>query len=208
MFTGIVEELGSVKMISKRGAVMLLSIQAKKIPAGLHVGESVAVNGVCLTVVSFGCDSLQVEMMPETAAITDLGFLKISEKVNLERSLMAGDRISGHFVSGHVDCMGVIRRKGRLRGNLCFDIAVPPADTAYLVSKGSIAVDGVSLTIVEKRANVFSVYIIPHTMQHTTLMFKSAGDRVNIEFDMLVKNVLGSRLQGRGRNPVSSRQET
>jgi len=189
MFTGIVEELGMIQGISKRGAVTLLCVQAAKIPDGVKIGDSVAVYGVCLTVVKHDRSSIQVEMMPETAAGTNLGLLKMSERVNLERSLKLGDRISGHFVSGHIDCVGVIRRKSRLRGNLCVDIAVPPGGISYIVRKGSIAVDGISLTIVEKRSNVFSVYIIPHTMQNTTVMFKGPSDRVNIEFDLLMKRV-------------------
>jgi riboflavin synthase len=190
MFTGIVEELGIVHGILKRGDVTLLSVQAAKILDGVGIGDSVAVNGVCLTVVKYDRGSLYVEMMPETASGTNLGLLKMSGRVNLERSLKVGDRISGHFVSGHIDCMGVIRRKARLRGNLCCDIAVPPGGIAYIVRKGSIAVDGISLTIVEKRSNVFSVYIIPHTMHNTTLMLKGPSDRVNIEFDMLMKRAV------------------
>lgn len=190
MFTGIVEELGVVRGISKRGPVMLLCIQAEKVLEDIGIGDSVAVNGVCLTVVKYDRSALYAEMMPETFRGTGLGFLKVSERVNLERSLKIGGRISGHFVSGHIDCTGIIRRKSMVRGNVCFDIAVPPGNTAYFVQKGSIAVDGISLTIVEKRSDVFSVYLIPHTLQNTTLMFKGPSGRVNIEFDMLMKRGL------------------
>lgn len=187
MFSGIIEELGQVSRISKRGNNGLLQIKAGKTLDGVKIGDSISVNGACLTVVEKNRDCLSFEVMPETLKITNLGLLRISEKVNLERSLKIGDRLSGHFVSGHIDCMGVIRHKAHKNNNLCFDIAVPVEFMKYCLPKGSIAVDGASLTLVSKKSNTFVVYIIPHTFKNTTLGFKGTSERVNIEFDMLAK---------------------
>ena len=187
MFTGIVEELGVVKNMARKGAITVLSIQADKCARDAKVGDSIAVNGACLTVVKMEDKVLSFDLLEETSRLTNLGKLKIGEKVNLERSLKAGDRLSGHFVSGHIDCAGVIRNKAHISGNLCFEIAVPPKFLKYIAPKGSISVDGISLTVVNKRSNVFSVYIIPHTLRNTTLSFKGPSSEVNIETDLLAK---------------------
>jgi riboflavin synthase len=187
MFSGIVEELGVVKKISRRGSVTLFEIQADKVLEDTKIGDSIAVNGACLTAVKKEGKFLSFEAMPETLKVTNLGTLKFGEKVNLERSLKAGDRISGHFVTGHIDCMGIIRKKGYLGGNLCFEISIPGEFTGYVLPKGSISIDGISLTIVNKKSNTFAVYIIPHTFKNTTLGFKGPSDEVNIEFDILSK---------------------
>ncbi|PIP19396.1 MAG: riboflavin synthase [Candidatus Omnitrophica bacterium CG08_land_8_20_14_0_20_41_16] len=187
MFTGIVEELGEVKKISRRGAVTLFEIKADKTLSETKIGESISVNGACLTVVQIGKDSFSFEVMPETLKVTNLGILRINEKVNLERSLKIGDRVSGHFVLGHIDCLGIIRKKGIVSGNLGFEIVVPVKFIKYCLLKGSIAIDGISLTIADKKSNTFMVYIIPHTLKNTTLSFKGPSDKVNIEFDMLAK---------------------
>jgi len=125
--------------------------------------------------------------MPHTLKTTTLGFLKINQKVNLERSLKVSDRISGHFVLGHIDCIGLIRKKIYKGGNLCFEIAIPNEFIKYCIPKGSIAVDGISLTIAEVKSNTFSVYIISHTLKNTNLYLKTASSKVNIEFDILIK---------------------
>ena len=125
--------------------------------------------------------------MPQTLKVTNLGLLRVQDKINLERALKIGDRLSGHFVNGHIDCIGVIRRKNYSGSNLCFQIAIPSKFTGYILHRGSIAVDGISLTIAEKKSDTFSVYIITHTLKNTTLNFKGPSDKVNIEFDMLVK---------------------
>lgn len=187
MFSGIVEELGTVKRLFRRGTVSLLEILAQRILDDIKTGDSVAVNGVCLTVVKKQAGVLCFEAMPETVKVTNLGLLRIGDKVNLERSLKIGQRLSGHFVTGHVDGMAVIRKKGYLQGNLCFELAVPQAAMKYILPKGSIAVDGISLTVMEKRSMTIRVYIIPHTLQQTTLGYKGPSDRVNIECDMLAK---------------------
>jgi riboflavin synthase len=187
MFSGIVEELGQVKSILKRGRLTLIEVNAKVILEDVKNGDSIAVNGACLTIVKNKNGALAFEAMPETIKTTNLGALRVSDKVNLERSLKVGDRISGHFVSGHVDCVGVIRRKNYYNGNLCFEIAVPAEFIKYFIPKGSVAVDGISLTLVNKKSNILSVYIIPHTLENTTLGFKGPSDKVNIEFDLLAK---------------------
>lgn len=189
MFTGIVEELGEIRKIAKRGVLTLFTIKAEKVTEGVKIGESICVNGACLTVVNKGDHFLDFEVMPETLRITNLGFIKVSEKVNLERSLRVGDRLSGHFVTGHIDCAGIVRRKSYAGGNLNFEIAVPAEFIKYVLPKGSIAVDGVSLTIVTSKSNTLSVYIIPHTHNNTTLGFKGPSDKVNIEFDIMAKRV-------------------
>jgi riboflavin synthase len=187
MFTGIVEELGEVSNISRHGNINLLVIKANKVVEDVKIGDSISVNGACLTVIKRESDILSFEVMPETLSITNLGALRISEKVNLERSLKIGDRLSGHFVTGHIDCVGIIRKKNYVNNNLGLEIAIPTEFISYCLTKGSIAVDGISLTIQDKKANTFTVYIIPHTLKNTTLGFKGPSDKVNIEFDILAK---------------------
>jgi len=187
MFTGIIEELGQVKGIHRRGRVTLLEVSAPTVATDAAIGDSVAVNGACLTVVKNERGALSFEVMQESLRCTDLAALKLSEKVNLERSLKVGDRLSGHFVLGHVDCVGVVRRKSIAHNNAAFEIAYPPQHRSLIVPKGSIAVDGISLTVQEIKPASFTVYIIPHTMEHTTLRVKGPSDRVNLEFDMLLK---------------------
>lgn len=187
MFTGIIEELGEVKRISRQVKFTCLVIKAKKVPEDTRIGDSICVNGVCLTVIKKEKDILSFEVMPESLKVTNLGSLKIKDRVNLERALRIGDRLSGHFVSGHVDCIGIIRKKRYINNNLCFEITTPDKFTGYILPKGSIAVDGISLTIADKKFNTFSVYIIPHTFKNTTLGFKGPSDKVNIEFDILTK---------------------
>lgn len=189
MFSGIVEELGRVRKISKRGNITIFEIEAEKALKETGIGSSIAVNGVCLTVIKNQSHALTFEVMPETLKATNLGSLKTPEAVNLERSLKIGDRLSGHFVAGHIDCLGIIRKKKYVDNNLCFEISFPSKFTKYCFHKGSIAVDGISLTIADKRADTFAVYIIPHTLGNTTLGFKNPSDKVNIEFDILAKRI-------------------
>lgn len=187
MFTGIIEELGIVKKISRSGNLVILEISALKVAKDVKIGDSVSVNGACLTVIKAGDSLISFEVMAETFKITNLGSLRISEKVNLESSLRVGDRISGHFVLGHIDYLGIIRKKGIVSGNMAFEIALPVKFSKYCLPKGSVAIDGISLTIQEKKTGFFSVYIIPHTLKNTTLSFKGSSDKVNLEFDLLAK---------------------
>jgi len=190
MFTGLVEILGKVHSRTSAARVgVFLSIEAPVIAPQLALGESVAVNGVCLTVVATSANCFSFEVGPETLLKTNLGTLQHGERVNLERSLRVGDRLGGHFVQGHVDGVGTIQER-RIEGEWEFVRFNCPAEmTCLMVPKGSIAVDGVSLTLVEVGADFFSVMLIPHTLDNTTLGFKKVGDRVNLETDMLAKHV-------------------
>jgi len=187
MFTGIVEELGKVKRATHSGRLMILDILAQRTLPDTKIGDSIALNGVCLTVTSISNNSLSFEVMSETFNKTNLGFLNTGEQVNLERSLKLGDRLSGHFVSGHIDCLGRIRNKVMRNGNLVFEITIPENFISYCLPKGSIALDGISLTLAERRANIISVCVIPHTLKNTTLSFKGPSDKLNVEFDILAK---------------------
>lgn len=187
MFTGIIEELGEVKRINRQGSVNAFEIKAVKACEGISIGDSVAVNGVCLTVTERKTEALIFQVLPQTLKITNLSFIKVNDKVNLERALRLGDRLSGHFVTGHVDCQGIIRKKNHMEGNLCFEICVPVEFMRYILPKGSVSVDGISLTIAGRKSNTFTFYVIPHTLDNTTLKFKKVSEAVNIEFDILAK---------------------
>ncbi len=190
MFTGIIEELGEVKRISKRANISLFQIQADKVLEGTKIGNSISLNGACLTVVEIEKNILSFEVINQTLNQTNLGKLRIGQKVNLERSLEIGGRLSGHFVTGHIDCLGIIRKKTYVNNNLCFEIAVPVEFIKYCIPKGSIAVDGISLTLGERISNTVTIYIIPHTFKNTTLGLRRVSDKVNIEFDILAKRVV------------------
>ncbi len=193
MFSGIVEELGVVRGLAARSGCSRLQVRAGVAAEGTVAGDSVAVNGVCLTVTAGKSGLLEFDVMPETLRTSNLGRLKSGEKVNLERALRADSRISGHFVSGHVDTCSAIRAKGYRAGNLAFGIALPERFRKNIFLKGSIAVDGISLTVAEVRSSVFSVFVIPFTAEHTTLGFKGPGQTVNLEFDMLAKAALAAQ---------------
>ena len=187
MFTGIIEELGEVKSISPRNKATLIEVKTRKVQEGAKIGDSFSLNGVCLTLIKRGSEALIFEAIPETLKVTNLSLLRISDKVNLERSLKIGDRLSGHFVTGHVDCLGIIRRKSYKNNNLFFEIAIPGPLRRYLLPKGSVAVDGISFTVANKKINTFEIYVIPHTLENTTLKVKGPSHKVNIEFDILAK---------------------
>ena len=187
MFTGIVEDLAVVRNIGLKGNVISLAIESHKAAKDAMIGESIAINGVCLTVVKKEGSIISFELLPETRKHTNLGAVRVGEKLNLERSLKVGDRISGHFVCGHIDCIGTIRSRVRSGGNLCYRIAIPDKFMKFIALKGSVAVDGVSLTVSDRRCGTFSVYIIAHTLQNTTLSYKGPSFKVNIECDMLAK---------------------
>ena len=188
MFTGLVESLGTVTRTAETGAGRRLTVRDAMGP-GLVIGESVAVNGACLTVVEMHGDAFDFEVGPETLLKTNLGGLVVGDRVNLERSLKVGDRLGGHFVQGHVDAVGSIERRER-NGDWEDVWFRCPADlTRLMVPKGSIAVDGISLTLVNVEGERFSVMLIPHTQAVTTLGSKKPGDPVNLEADMLAKHV-------------------
>lgn len=185
MFTGIVEELGSVERAGAR-----LKIQCRKVIEGSQTGSSIAVNGVCLTVVDLDATSFSADLAPETIRRSNLGSLRAGSKVNLERPLALSDRLSGHIVQGHVDGVGeLLSLKSLGSDNFWMEVRIPPELDRYLVYKGSIAIDGISLTIAELRADILAVTIIPHTIGNTNLGSVKPGDKVNLECDMLAKHV-------------------
>ena len=189
MFTGLVEALGQVERVDEEGAGRRLTLAWPGLSEPLAIGESVAVNGCCLTVVAAGADGFDVQAGPETLLRTNLGALRAGDRVNLERSLRVGDRLGGHFVQGHVDTTAALRER-RSEGEWEFlAFGLDPVWTPLMVAKGSIAVDGVSLTLVDVGPDTFSVMLIPHTLAVTTLGRLTPGARVNIETDMLSKHV-------------------
>lgn len=185
MFTGIIEEVGVVS--ARSGAN--LTILAQSILEGVALGDSIAIDGACMTVASFDAKSFRVQVSPESYAKTTLGSLKAGDAVNLERAMAAGDRFGGHFVQGHVD--GVGRIEGvHPQGEFQVWTFNAPADVArYLVPKGSVTIDGISLTVVDPRRDTFDVAVIPETLKRTKLASKRPGDAVNMEADMLGKHI-------------------
>ena len=189
MFTGIIEEMGVVKAVSRTPQGCGVTILAKTVLEGLKVGDSVTVNGVCLTVV--GCDGTEIkaDISPETLKVTTLGTLKAGDPANLERAMRLGDRLGGHLVTGHVDGVGAIRSRVQEADALQIMIEAPRDILRYCVSKGSITVDGISLTINDVTDRGFRVTIIPHTAKVTTLGVKHVGDAVNLETDLIGRYV-------------------
>jgi riboflavin synthase len=189
MFTGLVELLGTIDDVLPEGPGVRLLVRAAGIAADAAIGDSIAINGCCLTVVSQDGDLLGFEAGSETLSRTNLGRLAKGSQVNLERSLKVGDRLGGHFVSGHIDALGTLDER-RDEGQWSFLwFRLPAALTRQMASKGSVAVDGVSLTLVEVETERFSVALIPHTLSVTTLGRLRSGDSVNIETDLLAKYV-------------------
>lgn len=189
MFTGLIEELGQLKSIKKKGNSMSLSISAQDIMNDLAVGDSIAVNGICLTVTDFASGVFTVDVMPETLTRTSLNSLSVGSKVNLERAMAATGRFGGHFVSGHIDGVASLVEKTFVDNSVVFKFKFAAELNKYLVQKGSIAIDGVSLTIAQLGEAEFTVSIIPHTLAETNLGEYTIGDRVNIEVDMLAKYI-------------------
>jgi riboflavin synthase len=193
MFTGIIEGLGKIVNFDKKTktrSAAKMKISLGRLAKGLRVGDSVAINGVCLTAVGIRKDIAEFEMVGETIRKTNLGSLETGNKVNIERSLKVGDRLEGHFVLGHVDGVGIITNMEKQPSQIKIWMELPVKLSKYVTPKGSITVDGISLTVVDKSKNKFSVSIIPHTMKVTNLSSKKIGDKVNIETDVLGKYVL------------------
>lgn len=201
MFTGLVEELGKVKNMVRTSRSVRLTINASKVISDVKIGDSIAVNGTCLTVVAHGDDWFTADVMPETVDRTVLSRLKTGDKVNLERTLRVGDRFGGHIVSGHIDGVGTISGKNTNDIAVIVRITAEPQVMRYIVEKGSIAIDGTSLTVVEFGSDWFSVSLIPHTAGLTTVGLKSVGEVVNLEADVIGKYV--ERLMGlSGKQPA------
>lgn len=185
MFTGIVEEMG---VIREKGNDFLV-IDARQVLEDLKQGDSIAINGVCLTVTEFNKDSFKVDIMTETLKLTNLNTLSILDKVNLERAMRLDGRVGGHLVSGHIDGLGKIVDKVVEGENCIFEISVATELSKYIIKKGSVAVEGISLTVAEVNVERFKICLIPHTLKETTLGKKNIGNLLNIEVDMLGKYV-------------------
>ncbi len=189
MFTGIVESLGAVMWIADSNGGRRLSLDVGDLAVGLEVGDSIAVNGVCLTAVEIGEMGVATDVVAETLRRSNLGSLEAGDRVNLERPLRADGRFDGHIVQGHVDATGEILQMEPEGEGRRIKIAAPPEYLRYVVEKGSITVDGVSLTVTSVGAGEFEVALIPHTLSVTTLGLREPGDQVNLEFDVLAKYV-------------------
>ena len=185
MFTGIVEEVGIVAAISDNA----MTVRASKVLEDVKLGDSIAVNGTCLTAVSFTKSEFSVDLSPETMRRTSLGQLSEGSPVNLERALLASDRMGGHIVQGHVDGTGRIMSTKTDGDSIIFRVRVPKRLNRYIVEKGFVAVDGISLTVVKRGASSFTLAVIPYTLNNTNLASLSVGDRVNLEADILAKYV-------------------
>ncbi len=189
MFTGIVEEMGEMVSVRRGANSAVLTVKANKVLQDVHLGDSIMVNGVCLTVTSFTKDRFSADVMHETLRRSSLGLLRSGGKVNLERAMAAQGRFGGHLVSGHIDGTGVIRAISRDDNATWYRIRTPREVLRYIVEKGSIAVDGISLTVAAVASDEFSVSIIPHTSDQTTLALRRVGDTVNLECDIIGKYV-------------------
>ncbi len=189
MFTGLIEEKGYIKKINSGAEGAELIIGARKVLSGLKTGDSVAVSGPCLTATTVGKDSFTAWAMPETMKRSNLGLLKVGQPVNLERALALGDRLGGHLVSGHVDSLVTLSGRREQGGAFILSFALPEHLARYIVAKGSVALDGVSLTVIEAENNYFSVGLIPITAAETTLGQKEIGASLNLEVDMIGKYV-------------------
>lgn len=202
MFSGIIEGKGRVKRISRNPQGCKLTVESEVVSKDARIGDSISVNGVCLTIVEVKGKNVSFDIMEETSRRTNLSGISVKKAVNLERSLQVGDRISGHFVTGHVDCVGKIRTITKRTNDYTMDIEFPIDKKVYLAEKGSIAIDGVSLTIVEVKGNRLRVYLIPLTLKVTNLGLKKVGDLVNIEFDILSKYFLQTQLSKRNKDRI------
>lgn len=189
MFTGIIKEMGRVGRIEKKGGIVSIMVSSREVVRGLNIGDSVAVNGVCLTAVKIAQSAVTFDVMEETVRRSTLAHLKEGDNINLEGSMRADGVFGGHFVQGHIDCVGTIRDINKKGDNFSIDISVPDGFSGLYVDKGSVAIDGVSLTIGECKDNGFNVYLIPHTLGASTLGSRRAGDKINVEFDIIGKYI-------------------
>lgn len=189
MFTGIVEEIGTVRTIKQGTESVILMIEGKVVLEDIHIGDSIAVNGVCLTVTNVQDGCFMADVMPETIRRSSLGGLKLGSRVNLERAMAANGRFGGHIVSGHIDGTGVIKNQKREDNAVWVTIAAEPQLLHYIVEKGSIAIDGISLTVAYIDEKCFKVSLIPHTADETTLLKKKIGEIVNLECDVVGKYI-------------------
>ncbi len=201
MFTGLIEEMGVVRGVTRGADSARLRIEAQKVLEDIKAGDSIAANGVCLTAFEHGRGCFAADVMAETLARTNLGKLVPGDRVNLERALRLGDRLGGHLVSGHIDGVGAIIKRERRDIATLITVSAPPSVMRYIIKKGSVAVDGASLTVVDFSGESFQVSLIPHTAHLTTLGFKNEGDTVNLEGDLVGKYIerLLTRRENGGR---------
>ncbi len=196
MFTGLIEEIGIVRRMERAGEGFTLTLAAARVREESAVGDSICIDGACQTVTAMRADGFDCFCSKVTVEVTTLGGFRPGRRVNLERAMTMRSRLGGHIVQGHVDGRGRVRGVRRDTGGMAMDISAPPEILRYIVPRGSVALDGVSLTVVSLDAGGFSLYLIPETMRNTTLPEKQTGDEVNIEIDVLAKYV--ERLVGRG----------
>jgi len=189
MFTGLIEDTGRISAIDRRGAAAVLTLTTALPVAEIAIGDSVAVNGACLTVTAKSGPALTFDVSPETIASTTIRGLRSGSSVNLERAMRLGGRMGGHIVTGHIDCIGKLTRSSETSGNRVLEFSLPAENARYLISKGSVAINGISLTVNTVTATGFSVNIIPLTQSATTLSGLMVGDEVNIETDIIGKYV-------------------
>lgn len=189
MFTGIIENLGSIREIRSSDQGRRLTIETDFIFTEMKIGDSISVNGACLTVVDIDGKRFKADVSPETLTKTILGGAKIGDRVNLERALRLSDRLDGHLVSGHVDGIGIVAKRKTAGNSMIITVRVQESLSRYIINKGSVAIDGVSLTVNRCDGNSFDVTIIPHTAENTTISLYKNGDYVNIETDMIGKYV-------------------
>lgn len=203
MFTGIVEDLGKVKSIKSGPNSMQLTLESQKIVEDIRLGDSIAVNGVCLTVISFSNHFFTVDVMPETVKSTNIQSLQIGHIVNLERAMPANGRFGGHFVSGHVDGTGIILRKRKIENAVYVDVGISEELSKFCMLKGSVAIDGISLTIFDVQPKQLTVSLIPLTFSETILGIKKERDVVNIENDLLGKYVINHLERKKEGSPIT-----
>ncbi|WP_321370918.1 riboflavin synthase [uncultured Desulfuromusa sp.] len=204
MFTGLIQSIGQVRALKQQERSAQLQITSSLVKEDLQLGESIAVNGACLTVVAWDKNSFTVDVSPETLSCTTLGHLKGNQAVNLERALRLSDRLGGHLVSGHIDCVATVKSRYEDQNAIRFEFGVPTEMSRYIVEKGSVAVDGISLTVNKVGTDTFSIAVIPHSLEMTTLKDCREGGRVNIETDLLGRYV--ERLLS-GGDPRSTAQK-
>ena len=209
MFTGLIEEIGEIGELRRSRSFQRMEVVADLVLEDLAMGDSISIDGVCQTVVDLKSNRFAVESVQETMNRTTLSALRIGDPVNLERPLKASDRLGGHMVLGHVDGVGVIRRLDAARGSWILQVEAPAPLRRYVAPKGSIAVDGISLTVVESTAEGFTISLIPHTFQHTNLKQRKRGDRVNIEVDVVARYLerLLVREDGNGEFDIAKLKE-
>ena len=195
MFTGIVQEIGLVKSVSRKKDNVELTVSCEKIKEGLELGDSVAVNGVCLSVTDNTGD-VKFDVVKNTFSLTNLKRLKAGSRVNLENAMKLGDKVSGHMVSGHIDGERIIKKNTKTSNGWVLEVSIKPGDEKYMIPKGSVSIDGVSLTIGEIYPGGFKIFLIPHTLDNTILKDKKAGDYINVEFDMMSKYTQQKNKEG------------